>query len=179
MARAIFLDRDGVINEEKKGSYIFHKDEFVLYNGALHAMVSLSQLFDYLIIVTNQRGIGRGLMTTACLQKIHEHLATLVKHAGGNIHAIYFAPSADLNHSHRKPNIGMALDAKQDFPDINFQQSVMVGNNLSDMIFGKKIGMETVFLHTTNEKVQLPHDLIDKQFASLEDYANFLIKQTD
>lgn len=171
MAKALFLDRDGVINEEKEGSYIFHKDEFLFYEGALKAIGHLSRYFDYVIIVTNQRGVGRGLMTEASLHAIHNYLTREVTGAGGRIDKIYFAPSADRQHQDRKPNTGMALRAKQDFPDIDFKQSVMVGNNLSDMAFGRSMGMETVFLHTTQPEIPLPHALIDRQYASLASWA--------
>ncbi|WP_118972534.1 D-glycero-alpha-D-manno-heptose-1,7-bisphosphate 7-phosphatase [Taibaiella koreensis] len=167
MASALFLDRDGVINEEKEGSYIFHKDEFVFYPGAVAALVALSGRFDYVFIVTNQRGVGRGYMTEAALLEIHDHLTEAVVAAGGKIDRIYFAPFVDSNHSHRKPNAGMGLDAQKDFPDIDFEQSVMVGNNLSDMQFGKTLGMKTIFLHTTQPAIVLPHPLIDEQYDSL------------
>jgi len=169
--KALFLDRDGVINKEKKGSYIFHKEEFIFYEGVLKAIARLSGIFDYLIIVTNQRGIGRGLMTEAQLHEIHRHLKDRVENAGGRIDAIYFAPHIDSDHPQRKPNTGMALAAQKDFPDIDFKESVMVGNNLSDMQFGKAMGMKTIFLHSTREKISLPHELIDEQYASLEDYS--------
>lgn len=168
---ALFLDRDGVINEEKDGSYIFHKDEFVFYPGAVDALVNLSRKFDYVFIVTNQRGVGRGYMTEAALLEIHDYLTEQVVAAGGHITRIYFAPSIDSNHSHRKPNTGMALDAQKDFPDIEFNKSVMVGNNLSDMQFGKSMGMKTVFLHTTQAKITLPHPLIDEQYDSLQSWS--------
>lgn len=167
MASALFLDRDGVINEEKDGSYIFHKDEFVFYEGALEALARLSRMFDYVFIVTNQRGVGRGYMTERALLEIHDHLTEEVVGAGGKIDRIYFAPSVDSNHSHRKPNTGMALDAQKDFPAIDFGQSIMVGNNLSDMQFGRSMGMQTIFLHTTQDKINLPHELIDQQYESL------------
>ncbi|WP_118951248.1 D-glycero-alpha-D-manno-heptose-1,7-bisphosphate 7-phosphatase [Taibaiella helva] len=172
MASALFLDRDGVINEEKDGSYIFHKDEFVFYNGAVPALVQLSAAFDYVFIVTNQRGVGRGYMTEAALLEIHDHLTEAVVQAGGKIDRIYFAPSVDSNHSHRKPNTGMGLDAQKDFPDIDFKQSVMVGNNLSDMQFGRTLGMKTIFLHTTQPAFDLPHPLIDEQYDSLSSWSH-------
>lgn len=170
MATALFLDRDGVINEEKHGSYIFHKDEFVFYPGAVAALVALSRRFSYVFIVTNQRGVGRGYMTEAALREIHDHLTAQVVAAGGRIDRIYFAPHIDSNHSHRKPNTGMALDAQRDFPDIEFGKSVMVGNNLSDMQFGRTMGMKTVFLHTTQPPFDKPHPLVDEQYASLEQW---------
>lgn len=169
---ALFLDRDGVINEEKNGSYIFHKDEFIFYPGAEEALVRLSRQFDYVFIVTNQRGVGRGYMTVAALDEIHTHLIKTITQAGGKINKIYYAPSVDSNHSHRKPNTGMALEAQKDFPDIDFSQSVMVGNNLSDMQFGKTMGMKTVFLSTTQAPVTLPHSLIDEQYDSLKSWAD-------
>lgn len=169
--RALFLDRDGVINKEKSGSYIFHPGEFEFYEGALEAIATLSTIFDYLIIVTNQRGIGRGLMTEVQLENIHDYLKKSVAAEGGKIDAIYFAPHLDNAHPRRKPNTGMALDAVRDFPDINFEESVMVGNNLSDMQFGKSMNMNTVFLHTTQAAFCLPHPLIDQQFASLYEWA--------
>lgn len=176
MAKALFLDRDGVINEEKDGSYIFHKDEFIFYEGALEALVQLSGRFDYVFIVTNQRGVGRGYMTERALLEIHDYLTEEVVAAGGKIDRIYFAPAVDSNHSHRKPNTGMAEDAKRDFPAIDFAQSMMVGNNLSDMQFGRSMGMHTIFLYTTQDKIVLPHELIDRQYDSLAafctDYTN-------
>jgi len=173
--KALFLDRDGVINEEKDGSYIFHKDEFIFYENALKALVQLAKKFDYVFIVTNQRGVGRGFMTEAALHDIHQHLIDEVNAAGGKIDSVYFAPSIDSNHSHRKPNVGMALDAKRDFPDIDFRQSVMVGNNLSDMKFGKTMEMKTIFLHTTQAPIPLPHELIDEQYDSLYAWSQTVI----
>jgi histidinol-phosphate phosphatase family protein len=171
MKRALFLDRDGVINQEKAGSYIFSLEEFIWYDGALSALVQLSKRFDYLIIVTNQRGVGRGLMSETDLQTIHDHIKEEVKKAGGKINAIYYATSVDSNHPLRKPNTGMALQALKDFPDIDFSKSVMVGNNISDMQFGQQSGMKTVFLTTTQAALELPHPLINEQYESLEQFA--------
>ncbi len=169
--RALFLDRDGVINKEKEESYIFNLHEFEFYPNALQAVVHLSKLFDYIFIVTNQRGIGRGLMTTEQLSEIHDFLKNTVCDNGGKIDAIFFAPSSDKNHPDRKPNTGMALQAQQTFSDIDFKQSIMVGNNLSDMQFGKSMQMQTVFLSTTQSAFELPHPLIDLQYDSLFSFA--------
>lgn len=61
----------------------------------------------------------------------------------------------------------MGIQSKKDFPEIDFEQSVMVGNNISDMQFGKKLGMKTIFLHTTRDPQILPHEFIDEQYPSL------------
>lgn len=174
MARALFLDRDGVINEEKNGSYIFTVNEFVLYEGVLNALVQLSEKYDYIFVVTNQRGIGRGLMTVAGLEEIHDYLTRQVLAAGGKIDAVYFAPAIHNDDPWRKPNTGMAEAAKKAFPDIDFSESVMVGNNLSDMQFGKTMGMKTVFLHTTSPRLTGAHPLVDEQYPSLPAYADSL-----
>lgn len=150
----LFLDRDGVINVELDNDYIRSVDAFVFYPNIKEAIAKLSSVFGKIIIVTNQRGVGRGLMTESALHQIHTHMLYEIKSGGGDIHAIYFAPDVDKNALNRKPNIGMALQAKSDFPTIDFNKSVMVGNNISDMEFGKSAGMKTVFVKTTNKNQQ-------------------------
>ncbi len=170
-AKALFLDRDGVINHEKSGSYIFNEQEFKFYEGAVQAIVKASQIFDYVIVVTNQRGIGRGLMSVADLESIHQFMVKEVELAGGKIDSIYYAPASDRSHYLRKPNVGMGLQAQKDYPEIDFEGSVMIGNNISDMQFGKTLGMKTVFLYTTQAKIDTPHPLIDEQFESLKKWS--------
>lgn len=172
--KALFLDRDGVINIEKDGSYIFSSDELHFYEGALEAIAAARKHFDIVLVVTNQRGIGRGYMTEEDLQEIHQSLQVALQEKGGHIDAFYFAPSVDSDHPLRKPNTGMALLAKEQFPEIDLNRSFMIGNNLSDMKFGKRMGMHTVFLHTTQDKINLPHELIDEQFDSLKSWSKTL-----
>jgi D-glycero-D-manno-heptose 1,7-bisphosphate phosphatase len=69
----------------------------------------------------------------------------------------------------------MALQAREDFPHIDFHKSVIVGNSMSDMEFGKRLAMHTVFLTTKHEPYELPHDLIDEQFPSLQDWTRSLM----
>lgn len=172
--KALFLDRDGVINVENEGTYILNRDEFKFYPGAKDAIIKARAHFDIILVVTNQRGIGRGLMTVEALNDIHNYIQEQLSQKGGKIEAFYFAPSIHSEDEHRKPNTGMAIAAKKDFPEIDFDKSVMIGNNLSDMQFGKSMGMYTVFLHTTKEKIDLPHPLIDQQFDSLSAWVSTL-----
>jgi HAD superfamily hydrolase (TIGR01662 family) len=169
-AWTLFLDRDGVINVEKKQDYIRNPQEFHFYEGIPEAIATLNQRFGRTIIVTNQRGIGKGLMSDQDLKEIHEHMCSGIHLKGGTIDHIYYAPSIENDSILRKPNSGMALAAQKDFPDIHFQQSVMVGNNLSDMEFGKRLGMTTVYVETTHP---LPdsHELIDIKLHSLTELA--------
>jgi D-glycero-D-manno-heptose 1,7-bisphosphate phosphatase len=94
--------------------------------------------------------------------------------AGGRIDRIYFADSLDNDHPLRKPQPGMAHTAQRDLPAIDLTKSVMVGNNISDMEFGRNAGMHTVFLKTTSPDQALPHLSIDLAFNSLYDFAKHL-----
>lgn len=168
---SLFLDRDGVINYEKREDYIYNYGEFRFYEGVLDAMPIFARNFGKIFIVTNQRGIGKGLMTEKDLEDIHYHMMKAFQDAGCSIDKIYYCTSLDNNHPDRKPNPGMALKAKADFPDIEFSKSVMVGNNLSDMQFGKNAGMHTVFIQTTHPDQELPHPDIDMVFKDLLNFA--------
>ncbi len=170
----LFLDRDGVINYEKDKSYVLHYDEFVFYPYVKEALQICSSTFGRIVLVTNQRGIGKGMMTAEGLALIHEKMMAEIRLAGGRIDRIYFSDSLRDDHPHRKPNPGMALAAREDFPEIDFARSVMVGNNLSDMEFGRNAGMHTVFLKTTSPGQPLPHPSIDLAFSSLYDFAKHL-----
>ena len=170
----LLLDRDGVINMDKEGSYIFSPDEFVFMEGAPGLFKKLTEKFNRIIIVTNQRGIGRGLMNEDALASIHNKMELEIKTAGGKLDAIYYAKDNDNLDPLRKPNPGMAFKARTHFPDVDLSKTIMVGNNLSDMQFGRNAGTYTVFLNTTNKTVRLPHPDIDLQFDLLADFANAL-----
>lgn len=167
----LFIDRDGVINEETVGEYVLHWGQFIFSRGVLHSFKKLSDVFGKLIIVTNQRGVGKGLMTRETLDSIHYEMQREVKIAGGHIEKIYYCTDVDSSSFHRKPNPGMAFQARQDFPDIDFTKSIMVGNKPSDMRFGRAAGMFTVFLTTTNPDQPFPHEDIDLRYSSLAEFA--------
>ncbi|HLS70095.1 MAG TPA: HAD-IIIA family hydrolase [Chitinophagaceae bacterium] len=164
---ALFLDRDGVLNIEKKGSYIMKPEEFIWDFQVKEALAIAKNHFDYIFIVTNQRGIARNLMTEEDLHAVHKKMQEDLKDFKVQIDGIYYAKGMDLSDPMRKPNPGMGLKIKEDFPDIDWNASVMIGNNISDMEFGKALDLYTVFLYTTQEKQTLPHAVIDAQFANL------------
>lgn len=170
----LFLDRDGVINKDKPGSYVFNPDEFHFYNGVPDAFKTFGKKFGRIIITTNQRGIGKGLMSENDLTAIHNKMVDAIKEAGAKIDAIYYCTSLSNAAFERKPNPGMALRAKKDFPDIDFSKAIMVGNNISDMLFGKNAGMYTVFVKTTNPGQLFPHPDTDLDFNTLADFAKAL-----
>ena len=170
----LFLDRDGVINIEKHLDYVYHYGEFLFYEGAKEAIRYLSGKFKRIIVVTNQRGVGRELMTEQALLDIHNQMLADIEASGGRINKVYYCTSIDNAHPNRKPNPGLFHEAVKDYPDIAPSESIMVGNNLSDMEFGRNVGMHTVFVKTTNPEQPLPHPLIDLAFNSLADFAKAL-----
>jgi histidinol-phosphate phosphatase family protein len=170
----LFLDRDGVINHEKDEDYIRNWDEFIFYPESLEALPLLAKHFHRIILVTNQKGIGKQLMTTADLDNIHRRMLTDITTAGGRIDRIYYCPDLDNNSPNRKPQPGMAFQAKKDFPEIEFNKSIMIGNRLSDMHFGRNAAMHTVFLATTHPEVPYPDPLIDLKVNTLLEFAHLL-----
>lgn len=167
----LFLDRDGVINHEKKEDYILNWEEFVFYDGVKETFHLLVQKFGRIIIVSNQRGVGKGLMTEADLRDIHLNMQQEIEAAGGRIDHIYYCISTDNKHPDRKPNPGMAFHAKSFYPEVNLEKALIVGNKLSDMRFGRNSGIYTIFAATTNPETPFPHPDIDLRFDSLPDFA--------
>jgi histidinol phosphatase-like enzyme len=94
--------------------------------------------------------------------------------AGGHIDGIYYCTSVDNRHPDRKPNPGMAYHAKKDFPGIDLSRSIIAGNKVSDMLFGKNAGMYSAYMATTNPETTFPHPDIDIRFDSLADFAKAL-----
>lgn len=167
----LFLDRDGVINVEKKGTYVLNLNGFILVDGLHAAMQKLSTIFGLIFIATNQRGVALGSVKLEDLQSIHIYMTEEIKKYSGRIDKIYFCGDLHDESPNRKPNPGMALQAKKDFPQINFAKSIMVGNTLSDMQFARNAGMYSVFIASTNPDIPFPHELIDARFDSLLEFA--------
>ena len=168
---ALFLDRDGVINKEVLGEYVLHTSQFFFYDETLSALEILNKIFGTIVIVTNQKGVGRGAMSSGDLDEIHDNMMKEVIISGGRIDKIYFATDLDNDSPYRKPQHGMALHAKEDFSHIDFSKSMMAGNKITDMEFGRNAGMSTVFIATTNPETEFPNALIDAKFISLFEFA--------
>ena len=170
----LFVDRDGVINHEKKDGYILNWGEFRFYDDVKEAIRQAGKKFGKIIVVSNQRGVGKGLMTEDDLQEIHLNMNNVLESSGAHIDGFFFCSSIDDKHPDRKPNPGMAFQAKKKFPGIDLSRSMMAGNKLSDMQFGKNAGMYSVYIATTNPETPFPHPDIDLRFNSLADFAKAL-----
>ncbi len=168
----LFLDRDGVINQRLADDYVKNIEQFRFIDGVPEAIAILSDLFKHIIVVTNQQGIGKGLMTEMELDGIHEKLLEGVKLAGGRIDHIFF--SSDLKNSRsftRKPSVGMGLKAKKTFPAIQFKKSFMVGDTISDIKFGYRLGMKTVLISNKQNEILSCGSMLDYRFDDLISFA--------
>jgi D-glycero-D-manno-heptose 1,7-bisphosphate phosphatase len=170
----IFLDRDGVINIEKEDDYIRHWDDFHFIDGVLDAIPEFSRHFGRVVVVTNQKGVGKGLMSENDLLSINNGILDMVEKSGGHIDMIYYCTALEDSDPCRKPNPGMAYQAQKDFPELDFNRSLMIGNTMGDMKFGKACGMYTIFIPSAKPMPELPNALIDAVFQSLYDVAKAL-----
>ncbi len=143
----LFLDRDGVINVRLIDDYVKQLNELKIIEQVPEAIARFATFFGRIVVVTNQQGIGRGMMTVDDLSIIHGFIKDVVVSAGGRIDQFYFAPQLKAENSiYRKPGTGMGLQAQKEFPEINFEKSLMIGDSESDIEFGMKLGMKTVML---------------------------------
>jgi histidinol-phosphate phosphatase family protein len=163
----LFLDRDGVINKKIDNDYVKQWIEFEFIEGVLDALKFLNTVFGSIIVVTNQQGIGKKLYRIEDLELIHKNMVYEIAYHGGKIDKVYFSPYLKSeNHPYRKPGIGMALKAKEDISTINFKQSIMIGDSMSDMEFGRNAGMKTIYI---SEEIT-ENDKIDFNFKSLNEF---------
>ncbi|MBK6933325.1 MAG: HAD family hydrolase [Saprospirales bacterium] len=173
---ALFLDRDGVINRRVPGDYIRQPADFIPQTGALEALRLLAGRFGRIVVVTNQAGVGKGLMDERDLEAVHRKMLALAQAAGGRIDGVYVCPHRPGSGcTCRKPATGMALQALADFPDIDVAHSWMVGDSVSDMQLGYAMGMKTALITGKSEESEaLAALLVDCRFESLLDFAQFI-----
>lgn len=138
----LFLDRDGVVNVWLPGDYVKTWDEFRFNAGFLDFIGRYAACFKHIFIVTNQRGVGKGLMSMQQLDDIHERMLKAISDAGGRIDGIYVCTSVDDSDPMRKPNKGMALQIMKDYPDVKMERTLMIGDQPSDRRFADNCGME-------------------------------------
>lgn len=144
--KAAFIDRDGVINEER--NYVHQCEDFVLLPGVVEALALLRKAGYLLIIITNQAGIARGYYDEASVNRLHVFLRSLLAERGVKIDAIYFCPhhphgtveGLNVECSCRKPSPGMVFQAAQDF-NIDLAASVLIGDKVTDIEAGKSAGV--------------------------------------
>ncbi|MFO8017451.1 MAG: D-glycero-beta-D-manno-heptose 1,7-bisphosphate 7-phosphatase [Promethearchaeia archaeon] len=152
--RAIFLDRDGVLNKEV--NYLSDPDEFAFLEGSIEALKILKSKDYLLIVVTNQSGIARGYFTSDTLKKIHGKMKRILKANGIELDDIFYCP----HHPEftgpcecRKPKPGMVLNAQEEY-NLNLKESYLVGDTLSDIEAGNRAQCTTVLVLTGHGSVE-------------------------
>ncbi len=143
----VFLDRDGTLNvKPAPGEYIERPGELRLLPGAAEGVLALNRAGVWTGVVTNQRAIALGRMSTEDLDAVHERLRELLGRAGACLDAIYVCPHEDGSCSCRKPQPGMLLRAREEHPDLDFARAAIVGDSPSDMQAGRVLGLTTVLI---------------------------------
>jgi D-glycero-D-manno-heptose 1,7-bisphosphate phosphatase len=173
----VFLDRDGVINRKlPEGEYVSAWEHFHLLPGASEAIRKLNQAGLRVIVVTNQRGIALGRYRTEDVNSLHAQLQHELSRQNAHIDAFYFCPHAKNNCNCRKPLTGLFEQAQAQFPGILPQTSLIIGDSLSDVEFGRNLGMRTIFIEgdarsREHQKsgVEKARGLSDLRFDTLQD----------
>lgn len=146
-AQTLFLDRDGVLNRLLPGDYVRSWAQWEWMPGVLTELARWGAKFRHIVLATNQRGVGKGLMTDADLSRIHAQMMTEILEAGGRIDLILACTALSEEDPRRKPNPGMFLEAKALFPDIDAKSSVLLGDSPSDAAFAANCGMQFILLN--------------------------------
>ncbi len=170
--RTIFLDRDGVVNEKMpEGQYVQSWSDFHLLLGVPDAIARLNRAGMRVIVVSNQRGIALGLYRAADLHAIHAALQNLLADYHAHVDAFYFCPHDKGQCNCRKPLPGMFEQAVASFPGITAANSVMIGDSFSDIEFGHRLGMQTIFIEGDPDRQKPGIDqvcaLAHRRFSSL------------
>lgn len=168
----LFLDRDGVINERNFEGYITSPNQFKFKAGVFDALKIFNGLFDKKILVTNQQGVAKKIMSKRNLDEVHRYMSQELK---SNINFEFDAIFTAINrrgaeNDRRKPNKSMALEAKEIDQDIDFEKSIMIGDTDSDIKFGTNLGMKTVLINSEEVVTEKP----DLTVESLKEFALIL-----
>ncbi len=155
MKKAIFLDRDGVINKDH--GYVYKVEEFEFVDGIFEFLKEAQNRGYLLIVVTNQSGIGRGYYTLKDFEKLTEYMIQKMQENGIKIskEQIFFCPHAPEEKCKcRKPEPKMIFDAKEKF-DIDLKNSCLIGDKISDIEAGIRAGVGKNILIAKNSKISM------------------------
>jgi D-glycero-D-manno-heptose 1,7-bisphosphate phosphatase len=151
--RTVFLDRDGVLNEKMpEGSYVATWGDFHMLPGVGEAIARLNQAGLRVMVVTNQRGVALGKYTEGDVEAIHAGFQELLKGYGAHVDGFFFCPHDKGECDCRKPLTGLFDQAVARFPEIRAESSAVVGDSLSDIEFGRRVGMRTVLVESNPER---------------------------
>ncbi len=146
----VFFDRDGIVNQSPGPGYVERVEDFHLLPPFVDALRLATERGYAAVIVTNQRGVGRGLMTEETLHAIHDKLGKALAKEGLTLLDIFYCTANDNAHPHRKPNPGMLLAAAEKH-DLVLAQSWMIGDNEKDVLAGQRAGCRTILVRTDTD----------------------------
>ena len=171
--KAIFLDRDGVINQEQ--SYICSADEFIVLPQVPRAIKRINQSGFLVVVITNQSAIAQGMLSEDTLTHIHTKMTDLLAQEGAVLDGIYYCP----HHPNvsactcRKPQNGMLLQAQKNL-NIDFEGSWMIGDHGRDLECGKSVGLRTIAIGTASTWIYETKP--DYFFESLIEAVGFILE---
>jgi D-glycero-D-manno-heptose 1,7-bisphosphate phosphatase len=181
--KAVFLDRDGVINEDY--GYVHKIEDFHIFDEVYPALKKLRERGFKLLIITNQSGIGMGYYTEEDFFKITEHMKEKLKEKGIEIDKVYYCPhhpegvvpEYTMKCNCRKPETGMIEEGIKDF-DIDISQSFLIGDKETDIEAGKKVGLKTILVKTGRGKKYMENTKADYIAENILDAVdNFILKE--
>ena len=184
MNRAVFLDRDGTINEEvdhiEPDQFApRHPEEFKLIYGVGKAIKLLNEAGLKVVVVTNQAGVARGYFTKEMLKKLHQKMKRDLSKAGAFLDAIYYCPHhPDVGCYCRKPNPGMLEQAAHDL-DIDLKKSYILGDKMTDLMPGTKMGCKTILVLTGRGKSVKINRNIDYIASDLYAAAKWILEDSE
>ena len=148
--KSVFFDRDGIINRRIIGGYVIKPEQFILNPEIIEVIKYIKENDFLMILITNQQGVGKGLMNLSELDEVHCYMQNLLlEKCGYQFDDIYFCTElASSNSFYRKPNPGMILDAINKWK-IATDTSIMIGDTDSDIIAGKSAGLRTILVNNT------------------------------
>jgi D,D-heptose 1,7-bisphosphate phosphatase len=155
MNKAVFLDRDGVINEEV--NFLSRKEDMKLISRSAEAIKLLNDAEYKVIVITNQPQVAIGMCNEEDINDIHEHMIKLLAEKDAQIDKVYYCPHHPTRGTNpkytrgcicRKPNPGMILQAKKDLKIQNLEEGYIVGDKISDIKAGKLVGCQTILVKT-------------------------------
>jgi len=150
--KAIFLDRDGVINRDPGfGDYIKSWEEFQFLPGSIEAIKKLTENGYEIFVISNQAGVSKGLYSQEALDEITRNMLKAIESSGGRIHSVtYCIHLPEQGCSCRKPKTGMIESAVKGF-DIDFKETYFIGDSRLDVGVGRNVGCKTILLLTGKE----------------------------
>jgi D-glycero-D-manno-heptose 1,7-bisphosphate phosphatase len=169
MNKCVFLDRDGVLNEDRV-DYVYRMDDLIVLEGVTDALQALKHAGYLLIVITNQSGIAKGIYTPQEVHTIHQHLQAI---SGNALDALYFSPyhpQYDTESLTRKPG-SLMIERAIARHEIDVAQSWMIGDAERDIIAGKRAGLRTIQITAS------PKSLADKTVGSLLEAAEYILGQ--